>query len=35
LSLEQVHAKLSWLCEYREALAEWSAHQDVIEGALD
>src|SRR5208282_2764085 len=35
LSLEQVHAKLGWLCEYREALAEWSAYQDVIEGALD
>jgi len=35
LSLEQVHSKLSWLREFREALAEWSAYQDVIEGALD
>jgi hypothetical protein len=35
LSMEQVHSKLSWLREFREALAEWSAYQDVIEGALD
>jgi hypothetical protein len=35
LSLEQVHSKLGWLCQFREALAEWSAYHDVIEGALD
>jgi hypothetical protein len=35
LSLEQVHSKLSWLREFREALGEWSADQDVIEGVLD
>jgi len=35
LSTGQVHCKLSWLRQFREALAEWSEYQDVIEGALD
>ncbi len=35
LTMQQAHSKLSWLHEFREALAEWSAYQDVIEGALD
>jgi hypothetical protein len=35
VSLEQVRSKLGWLTEFREALAEWSAYHEVIEGALD
>jgi hypothetical protein len=27
--------KLGWLAEFREALSEWSAYHDLIEGALD
>ena len=35
ISAERVRAKLGWLADYREALAEWSAYQEVIDGALD
>jgi hypothetical protein len=35
LSLEQVHAKLGWLAEFREDLTTWSAYHGVIEGVLD
>jgi hypothetical protein len=30
-----VQSRLDWLGEFREPLAEWSAWQDLIEGALD
>ena len=30
-----VRDKLGWLAEFREALAEWSAYHELIEGALD
>jgi hypothetical protein len=35
ISAERLAAKLGWLVEFREALAEWSAYQTVIDGALD
>ena len=35
LTAERVRAKLGWLEEFREALAEWSAWHGVIEEALD
>ncbi len=35
VSMEQVRSKLGWLTEFREALAEWSAYQDVIEKTLE
>jgi hypothetical protein len=35
VSMEQVQSKLGWLAEFREALAEWSAYQDVIEKTLE
>ena len=35
ITAERVRAKLGWLEEYREELAEWSAYQAVIDGALD
>jgi len=35
LPLQQVDAKLGWLAEFREDLAEWSACHEVIEGVLD
>jgi len=35
LSLEQVHAKLGWLAEFRDDLTKWSAYHGVIEGVLD
>jgi hypothetical protein len=34
VSLEPMRRKLGWLSEFREALAEWSADHEVIEGAL-
>jgi hypothetical protein len=35
VSAERVQAKLGWLREFRAELAEWSAYQEVIDGALD
>ena len=35
ISAEQMKAKLGWLVEFREALAEWSACMAVIEETLD
>jgi hypothetical protein len=35
MSPDAVRDKLGWLAEFREALAEWSAYHDLIEGALD
>jgi hypothetical protein len=35
VSVELVQSKLGWLSEFREALAEWSAYHEVIEGVLD
>jgi len=35
VSMERVRAKLGWLLEFREALAEWSEYHRVIEAALD
>jgi hypothetical protein len=35
VSAERVRAKLDWLREFRAELAEWSALQEVIDGALD
>jgi hypothetical protein len=35
VSAERVRAKLGWLMEFRAELAEWSALQEVIDGALD
>jgi hypothetical protein len=35
ISGERVQAKLGWLREFREELAEWSAYQEMIDGALD
>lgn len=35
VSAERVQAKLGWLMEFRVALAEWSAYQEVIDGVLD
>jgi hypothetical protein len=32
---ERVRAKLGWLVEFRAELAEWSAYQEMIDGALD
>lgn len=34
-SAERVRAKLGWLEGFRGELAEWSAYQEVIDGALD
>jgi hypothetical protein len=35
ISAERVRAKLGWLEVFREALGEWSAYQEVIDGTLD
>lgn len=35
VSMERVRAKLGWLVEFREALAEWSQWHEVIEAALN
>jgi hypothetical protein len=35
VSAERVRAKLGWLMGFRAELAEWSALQEVIDGALD
>ena len=35
VSAERMQSKLGWLREFREELAEWSAFQQVIDGALD
>ena len=35
VSRERVRAKLGWLVEFREALAEWSQWHEVIEAALN
>jgi hypothetical protein len=35
VSRERVRAKLGWLVEFRQALAEWSQWHEVIEAALD
>jgi hypothetical protein len=35
VSLEQVQSKLGWLAGFGEALVQWTAYHDVIEGALD
>jgi hypothetical protein len=35
VSTERVRIKLGWLGEYRAELAEWSAYQEMIDGALD
>jgi hypothetical protein len=35
ITAERVHDKLGWLEEYRESLGEWSAYQEMIDGALD
>ena len=35
VSMEHVRSKFGWLAEFREALAEWSAYQDVIEKTLE
>ena len=35
MSMERVRAKLGWLVEFREALAEWSQWHEVIEAALN
>ena len=35
VSAERVQSKLGWLGEFREELAEWSAFQQMIDGALD
>ena len=35
ITAERIQAKLGWLVEYREALAEWSANQEVIDATLE
>jgi hypothetical protein len=35
ITAARVHEKLGWLAGYREALAEWSGYQAVIDGALE
>jgi hypothetical protein len=35
VSAERVRVKLGWLREFRAELVEWSAYQEVIDGALD
>ena len=34
MTAERVHDKLGWLKEYRGSLEEWSAYQEMIDGAL-
>jgi hypothetical protein len=35
IATERLEAKLGWLAEFREALAEWSSYHEVIGGTLD